>query len=577
MRTYPFLLDSGLACLSGAAQGDSLLLAPLAHGTVLDHLVAQTKCLGSLPSGVLTTFAPGPAYERAVRATGCRIDTILPVEALAERLMGFPPTDRLLLIDPRCLPAAPLALEQILDDDGDPRWVQHLVALESTPAGTKESVQVDASGHVQRIQRYYEEVNWPLASGVVASVVPIASMLVPAPLRFSSLWELRRALSAVGVPSRDVPLSQPTFYLGAERGLLGLNEHMVLCAAAQLAAEGRARPKWSAQARVHDTACVVGPVVLQTGVIVEEGAVVVGPAVLGAHCRIGRDAFVAQSVIVAGLEVPPATIVRQRVVSRIPAADSHQQILEPPPPAHFSATPAVPTFCPTAAAGQRRSARAYLHVKRLVESGLASLTLVALAPLLLIIAASVKLDSLGPVFYGDTREGLGGRGFRCWKFRTMVRDADARQHELADSNKVDGPQFKLDRDPRVTRLGAWLRATNLDELPQLWNVVLGQMSLVGPRPSHFRENQTCVPWREGRLSVRPGITGLWQVCRHDRALGDFHQWIYYDLLYVRHVSPALDLKILGLTALTLGGKRSVPLTWLIPERKLDGPGEDLGA
>ena len=135
------------------------------------------------------------------------------------------------------------------------------------------------------------------------------------------------------------------------------------------------------------------------------------------------------------------------------------------------------------------------------------------------------------------------------------------------TNQMDGPQFKMDRDPRVTRLGRMLRAISLDELPQLLNVAVGQMSLVGPRPSPFRENQMCIPWREARLSVRPGITGLWQVCRHERATGDFHQWIYYDLLYVRHMSPWVDLKILFATVITLGGKGHVPLSWVIPPSK----------
>ena len=121
----------------------------------------------------------------------------------------------------------------------------------------------------------------------------------------------------------------------------------------------------------------------------------------------------------------------------------------------------------------------------------------------------------------------------------MTADAHRQQRQLYRSNQVDGPQFKLKEDPRVTRVGRLLRVTNLDEIPQLINVLRGQMSLVGPRPSPFRENQICVPWRRARLSVRPGITGLWQVCRdEDRTEGDFHEWIYYDL----DVCPAfLDL------------------------------------
>jgi lipopolysaccharide/colanic/teichoic acid biosynthesis glycosyltransferase len=146
----------------------------------------------------------------------------------------------------------------------------------------------------------------------------------------------------------------------------------------------------------------------------------------------------------------------------------------------------------------------------------------------------------------------------------MSTGAHLAQRDLHGLDQTDGPHFKVDRDPRVTRVGWFLRMTNADEIPQLMNVLLGQMSLVGPRPSPFRENQVCVPWREARLSVRPGITGLWQVCRHNRSDGDFHQWIEYDLLYVQHLSVWLDLKILAATILTLGGKAAhVPASWLV--------------
>ena len=179
----------------------------------------------------------------------------------------------------------------------------------------------------------------------------------------------------------------------------------------------------------------------------------------------------------------------------------------------------------------------YPALKRAIDCVAAAAGLLLFAPLGLLIAALIKLESKGPIHFGHVREGMGGRPFRCWKFRTMVLGADVQQRRLAQLNQMDGPQFKLQQDPRRTRMGRFLTLTNLDELPQLWNVLVGEMSLVGPRPSPFRENQVCVPWREGRLSVRPGITGLWQICRHDRDKGDFHQWIYYDLLYVRNLSP----------------------------------------
>ncbi len=209
-----------------------------------------------------------------------------------------------------------------------------------------------------------------------------------------------------------------------------------------------------------------------------------------------------------------------------------------------------------------------LGAKRTLDVALSLTGLLVLWPLFAVVAALVKLTSPGPVFFIHRREGMGGDEFGCLKFRTMVDDAHVRQRELYEQNQVDGPQFKIGDDPRVTRLGRWLRHTNIDELPQLLNVLAGQMSLVGPRPSPFRENQICVPWRLARLSVRPGITGLWQICRDERDEGDFHQWIYYDIAYVKHASLWLDLKILFYTFVTVVGGRRVPLSRLLPIRDI---------
>jgi lipopolysaccharide/colanic/teichoic acid biosynthesis glycosyltransferase len=216
-----------------------------------------------------------------------------------------------------------------------------------------------------------------------------------------------------------------------------------------------------------------------------------------------------------------------------------------------------------------RRTTAYAPVKRIIDVVVAFVGIVLLLPLLPIIALLIILESPGPVFFADNREGRGGKDFSCLKFRTMRRGADKEQRELYAQNEMDGPQFKSSNDPRITRVGRWLRLTNLDELPQLVNVLFGQMSLVGPRPSPFRENQICLPWRAARLSVRPGITGLWQICRSERAESDFDQWIYYDILYARHLSFSLDAKILLHTLLSLGGRKHVSLHRLIPPGRTD--------
>jgi lipopolysaccharide/colanic/teichoic acid biosynthesis glycosyltransferase len=171
------------------------------------------------------------------------------------------------------------------------------------------------------------------------------------------------------------------------------------------------------------------------------------------------------------------------------------------------------------------------------------LLLLLFSPALAVIAALVKLDSKGPALFFQKRCGLGGREFLMLKFRTMVVDAEARREGL--KNEVDGPMFKLSRDPRVTRVGRYLRASSLDELPQLVNVLWGEMSLVGPRPLAREEMRTNDDWMRVRLSVRPGLTGLWQI--KGRATRQFSDWVHFDTEYVQTRSLRGDLKILLLT------------------------------
>ena len=190
----------------------------------------------------------------------------------------------------------------------------------------------------------------------------------------------------------------------------------------------------------------------------------------------------------------------------------------------------------------------YGLAKRGFDIFVSAFVLLLASPVLLLIAFFVVIDDGFPVFFGHVRQKRGGEEFRCWKFRTMRRNAESLVEKLRELNKADGPQVFIENDPRVTRVGRTLRKLQLDELPQFWNVLLGQMSIVGPRPSPDRENQFCPAWREMRLSVRPGITGLWQVQRTREPGLDFQEWIRYDIEYVRTASFGLDLKICLLTA-----------------------------
>ena len=181
--------------------------------------------------------------------------------------------------------------------------------------------------------------------------------------------------------------------------------------------------------------------------------------------------------------------------------------------------------------------------KRILDIIVSSIVLIFFAPVFILVAIAIKLTSPGPVFFKHKRQGLHGREFSCLKFRTMIVGADQIQEKLRRINQVDGPQFMMDDDPRVTVVGKFMRETFIDELPQFINIFLGQMSVAGPRPSPQRENMFCPSWRYARLSVRPGVTGLWQVCRTRLAGRDFQEWIYYDTKYVKNISLSLDLKI----------------------------------
>ncbi|HSL17984.1 MAG TPA: sugar transferase [Methylomirabilota bacterium] len=184
-----------------------------------------------------------------------------------------------------------------------------------------------------------------------------------------------------------------------------------------------------------------------------------------------------------------------------------------------------------------------LFVKWLVDVVVSAAALVALSPLLLVIGLAVRLSSRGPMLYTQKRCGLNGRRFTLYKFRTMVEGADEHLAEVAHLNEVNGPAFKARRDPRVTRVGRILRRWSLDELPQLVNVLKGEMSLVGPRPPIPAEVERYQRWQRRRLSMKPGITGLWQVSGR-AGIDDFDDWIALDLRYIDQWSLWLDLKIL---------------------------------
>lgn len=185
--------------------------------------------------------------------------------------------------------------------------------------------------------------------------------------------------------------------------------------------------------------------------------------------------------------------------------------------------------------------------KRFLDVVVSSLVMALLVPLYLGLALAVKFSSPGPIFYRWQVAGKNGRPFVSYKFRSMVADADNLRSQLEAFNEMVGPVFKMTNDPRVTRVGAWMRRYSLDELPQLYSVFTGDMSLVGPRPPLLSEYVRFTDYQKQKLVIKPGITCIWQVNgRND--VKDFDEWVQLDLEYVRRWSPMLDIKILLKTA-----------------------------
>ncbi|MCH8851015.1 MAG: sugar transferase [Planctomycetes bacterium] len=499
--------------------------------------------------------------------------SIAPVE-LAATVRDYETSDQLLVIDPIRWPISDFDVKATVNLLADYGGVTHAIAVGADGERTRERVESDDDGCVKRVQRLYNRVNWPEAAttNIFLSVVPIPAVQG---IRFTSLADLRSGLSAHGVLSRDLPISVNLTDVTTETGLLALNDRFLTHNASQDTYVDFSKRNddvfVGSGCRIHPSARLIGPVIVHADVRIGANVTIIGPSIVGAGACIEKGAVITRSILAPGTDVAAGTALQHRVLW-LPCSSSIAG--STPQSTQMPVTINVPAHRKPASGNadsrgdSLRHRKVQLAIKRVLDVVLSSLGLAILSPLLLIVALLIKLESRGAVLFSHRRERKGGAEFPCFKFRTMFADAHRQQRELYKNNEVDGPQFKLHSDPRVTHLGRWLRITNIDELPQLINVFLGHMSLVGPRPSPFRENQICVPWRRARLSVQPGITGLWQVCRsEDRTRGDFHEWIYYDIAYVRHISVWLDVKILLATVLTCGGRWSVPLSWMIREAK----------
>jgi len=371
------------------------------------------------------------------------------------------------------------------------------------------------------------------------------------PLTFDKLLELCFSKSLV-VHSASVGGS--VLDLATENGLLCLLQKVPSSAAllSRYCADYSPGANNGDEVAIATNAKLFGRILLGKGVTIGENAIVVGPTILGNDVKIGRNAVVRSSLVGSGVLIQTGELVEEKVLTNLNVSDELAR---------------KTSRADTAVTGEdiprdlsRNNFREWPKFsyagfgKRILDIIVSVVVLVLFAPILPVIMLVIKLTSPGPVFFKDVRQGLKGNVFKCLKFRTMQVGSDRMQERLRVLNQVDGPQFMMEDDPRMSAVGEFLRATYIDEIPQFINVLLGEMSVVGPRPSPESENRLCPFWRDARLSVRPGITGLWQIRRMRQPMKDFQEWIHYDIRYVRDLSLKQDLWISWLTAKKMAAK-----------------------
>lgn len=196
----------------------------------------------------------------------------------------------------------------------------------------------------------------------------------------------------------------------------------------------------------------------------------------------------------------------------------------------------------------------YVFLKRAIDVFGALFGLVILSPILIAVGIAIRFDSKGPILYSQVRVGKDGKCFKMYKFRSMVTNAEELLDKIKDKNEMDGPMFKIKKDPRITNVGKFIRRTSIDELPQLMNILNGDMSLVGPRPSLPNEVAEFEPWMIERLSVKPGLTCFWQVSGRNNI--GFKEWMEMDIKYVRERNTLTDIKLILKTAMLMLGDKN---------------------
>jgi lipopolysaccharide/colanic/teichoic acid biosynthesis glycosyltransferase len=413
-----------------------------------------------------------------------------------------------LLSDPRSL--AIFKLSSVMEALN---WINPQVLFvrlhDTRERGYRERVVTDEADRFVRFQRLYDASDSRLARVVLTPEREIAQLWQSAPTPLGGWRRLRKFIPRIERVTLSV--EGHVYDRSMDREVAHFLHDLLQDWKRPDATVARAKKATAAvwadpKATIDANAKFIGPVWVGAGRHVDGATTVIGPAVIW-----DDPAAKPPSEAIQWLEIEPTEVPEEPI--SVPARSLFERVF-----------------------------------KRLFDMGFALVAVLLTLPLYPFVMLAIWLEDGRPFFFVHRRETLGGREFPCIKFRSMRKDAEQIKSQLALQNQADGPQFFMENDPRLTRVGRFIRAVHIDELPQFFNVLLGHMSIVGPRPSPFKENQYCPPWREARLSVRPGITGLWQVKRTRRAGSDFQEWIKYDIEYVETRSWWLDLLIVWKTA-----------------------------
>jgi len=418
-----------------------------------------------------------------------------------------------------------------------------VLAANAKPAllGEREKVRLTTEGNVAGFRRMYSDAaesaffpeDWPHHLFIRASVLDQILVDGVLPQSFSAFSERCQSQS---LALRAMNVGGVVLDLETEGGMLGFCRM-------KLSPSQDSKPDPGGSSSISPDARLVGKVLLGSNVYIAPKAIIIGPTIIGDDVKIEQGAVIDSSIIGPAVRVRPNQIVRD-CIAEGPQCDwkapGHRRGDDSGLRSH--PTPHLDLWDTAQVSFRSWPRLSYARcLKRIADCLAAMMVLLLFAPLMPFVALAIKLTSPGPVFYRDKRQGLHGKEFGCLKFRTMVSGAAKIQEQLRIVSQVDGPQFKMDDDPRISTVGRFLRETYIDEIPQFFNVLFGQMSIVGPRPSPESENTSCPSWRDARLSVRPGITGLWQVHRTREPMKDFQEWIHYDTEYVRNLSLKMDL------------------------------------